>query len=64
SFEPKSWILAKQTRHWSFTERIDRIGELLVISKTKCNALPGDLSLHLVVANPNQRSCATVWDVR
>lgn len=64
SFDDNFWESAGRTRSWTFQHRMNRIIELLTVSKTRCDSLLGGSSLQNIVANPGERAVATRTQAR
>jgi hypothetical protein len=52
AFNQQFWTQAKKERHWTFSERMQKITELLAISKARCDKLLAGAGLQSVVSRP------------
>jgi hypothetical protein len=52
AFNQQFWTQAKKEKHWTFSERMQRITELLAISKARCDKLLAGAGLQSVVSRP------------
>jgi hypothetical protein len=52
AFNQQFWTQAKKEKHWTFSERMEKITELLAISKARCDKLLAGAGLQSVVSRP------------
>jgi hypothetical protein len=52
AFNQQFWTQAKKEKHWTFSERMQKITELLAISKARCDKLLAGAGLQSVVSRP------------
>jgi hypothetical protein len=52
AFNQQFWTQAKKEKHWTFSERMQKITELLAISKARCDKLLAGAGMQSVVSRP------------